>query len=194
MGPVVLTAMFTSTGGYCTVAVEAVRPSTRSMFAPAGGASSTKFPPASVSVNALPTVTVTPGIGWGTASAVSTRPVMAVVSGASTWSVKAAVRQFLSPTIGGLEGGGWPLEKAVEDREVLVWVARVEGVAKVNQVLLWAASADPQPSVPITGLHLPRLDRLAVAIGAAESVITAAEPPTGKPKRRLPVPTVPRPC
>jgi len=90
--------MFTSTGGYCTVAVDAVRPSTRSMFAPAGGASSTKFPPASVSVKAAPSVTVTPGIGWGTASAVSTRPVMAVVSGASTSSVNAAVRVTLRPS------------------------------------------------------------------------------------------------
>ena len=111
-------------------------------------------------------------------------------------AVKAAVRQLLSPTIGGLEGIGWPLDKPVEDREVLVWVARVEGVAKVNQVLLWGPSADPLPSVPITGLQLPRLDRLAVAIGEAENVMAAVDPSTGggKPKRRLPVPAVPKAC
>jgi hypothetical protein len=111
-------------------------------------------------------------------------------------AVKAAVRQLLSPIVGGLEGTGWPLDKAVEDREVLVWAARVEGVAKVNQVLLWDSSADPVPSVPIAGLQLPRLDRLAVAIGDAENVMAEEAPAAaaGKPKRRLPVPVVPLEC
>ncbi len=108
-------------------------------------------------------------------------------------AVKTAVRQFLSPTIGGFEQRGWPLGTAVEDREVLVRAARVEGVAKVNQVLLWGASADAVPSVSIAGLQLPRLDRLAVAIGEADNVM-AGEPPAAKPKRRLPVPVVPREC
>jgi hypothetical protein len=110
-------------------------------------------------------------------------------------AVKAAVRQLLSPIFGGLEAKGWPLEKAVDDREVLVSAARVEGVAKVNQVLLWGASADPVPNVPITGLELPRLDRLGVSIGDAENVMADVSPaPAGGPKRRLPVPTVPREC
>jgi predicted phage baseplate assembly protein len=109
-------------------------------------------------------------------------------------AVKAAVRLLLSPIFGGLEGTGWPLEKAVDDREVLVAVARVEGVAKVNQVLLWGSSADPVASVSITGLQLPRLERLGVAIGEAENLTAAPEAPAGKPKRRLPVPTVPREC
>src|SRR5712691_6740683 len=90
--------MFTSTGGYWTMGVDAVRPSTRSMLAPEGGERSTKLPPASVSVNAEPSVTVTFGIGWGTASAVSTRPVMAGVSGARTLSVNAAVRVRVRPS------------------------------------------------------------------------------------------------
>jgi predicted phage baseplate assembly protein len=108
--------------------------------------------------------------------------------------VKAQVRVLLSPLVGGPERTGWPLEKAVDDREVLVAVARVEGIAKVNQVLLWGSSADPVPSVGITGLQLPRLERLAVAIGEAENLTAAPEAPAGKPKRRLPVPTVPSEC
>jgi predicted phage baseplate assembly protein len=108
-------------------------------------------------------------------------------------AVKAAVRLLLSPIFGGLEGTGWPLEKAVDDREVLVVVARVQGVAKVNEVLLWGASADSVTSVPITGLQLPRLDRLGVGIGQAENLTAAPEAPA-KPKRRLPVPTAPQEC
>ena len=113
-------------------------------------------------------------------------------------AVKARVRQFLSPVIGGVDGAGWSLDKAVEDRELLVWAARVEGVAKVNQVLLWGASVDAVPSVPIAGLQLPRLDRLAVSIGDADDLVaagaSAGPAPSGKPKRRLPVPVVPREC
>jgi hypothetical protein len=109
-------------------------------------------------------------------------------------AVKNAIRAFLSPLPTALERRGWPLDKAVEDRELLVAAARVDGVAKVNQVLLWGASADSVLTVPISGRQLPRLDRIAVAIGEAENVMAGAEPPGTKPKRRLPVPVVPREC
>jgi hypothetical protein len=109
-------------------------------------------------------------------------------------AVKARIRQFLSPLPSGQDFPGWPLEKAVEDREVLVAAAKVDGVAKVNQVLLWGAAADPVLTIPITGRQLPRLDRLAVAIGEAENIMAAEEPGAAKPKRRLPVPVVPREC
>ncbi len=78
VGPLEATSMFTSTAGYWTTGVDAVRPSTRSMFAPAGGASRTKFPAASVSVN--------------------TRPVTAGVLGASTWSMNPAARVVVWPS------------------------------------------------------------------------------------------------
>src|SRR5215467_14195237 len=39
VGPLVATDTLTSTGGYCAAGVDAVRPSTSSMLAPAGGAS-----------------------------------------------------------------------------------------------------------------------------------------------------------
>jgi predicted phage baseplate assembly protein len=110
-------------------------------------------------------------------------------------AVKARIRQFLSPLPSTPEFPGWPLEKAVEDRELLVAAARVDGVAKVNQVLLWGASPDPVLAIPITGRQLPRLDRIAVSIGEADNIMAAQEPGGGaKPKRRLPVPVVPREC
>ena len=113
-------------------------------------------------------------------------------------AVKRAIRQFLSPLGGGPDRVGWPRDKDVEDRELLVVAARVDGVAKVNQVLLWGTSTDPVATVPIAGLKLPRLDRLAVAIGDADDVVTpesAADQAAGiRPKRRLPVPVVPKAC
>src|SRR5712691_1443020 len=56
-----LEAMFTwvSTIGNWALGVEAVWPSTKSMLGPEGGARRTKLPPASVSVKAEPSVTVT---------------------------------------------------------------------------------------------------------------------------------------
>ena len=119
-------------------------------------------------------------------------------------AVKSAVGSFLSPLQGGLEERGWPLGKAVEDREVLVRAARVDGVAKVRQVLLWPELGDSRPSVELTGLQLPRLNRLSVTVGDADDLRSLEETSgtgggstgTGgtKPKRRLPVPTVPRQC
>jgi len=110
-------------------------------------------------------------------------------------AVKSAVRQFLSPLAGGADNTGWPRDKNVEDRELLVVAARVDGVAKVNQVLLWGPSSDPLTTVPIAGLQLPRLDRLGVANGDAADVVTSDTADTGsggKPKRRLAMPVIPK--
>ena len=91
LGPVAATVRFTSTIGNWASVVDAVRPSTKSMFGPVGGARSTKLPPPSVSAKALPSATLTPGIGCGIDSAVMMRPVTASVSAGSTSSVTAAV-------------------------------------------------------------------------------------------------------
>ena len=98
VGPEALTVTLTSTIGNCAPGVEAVRPSMKSMFWPAGGARRTKLPPASLRTKAEPSVTVTPGMGCGTASAVSTRPVTAGVSGASTSRVNVEVRVTVRPS------------------------------------------------------------------------------------------------
>jgi hypothetical protein len=107
-------------------------------------------------------------------------------------AVKQAVRNFLSPMVGGIEGLGWPLERNVEDREVLVAVARVDGVAEVRQVLLWSGTAGPLTNIQIQNLELPRLDLLGVAIGDPEDLHAAPPPPPAK--RSVPIPVLPKEC
>src|SRR3989442_1444410 len=85
--------------GNCAFGTEAVRPSTKSMLGPVGGACRMKLPPASVSTNALPRATLTPGIGCGMDSAVMMRPVTAGVVGGRTSSVTGAVRVIVRPSI-----------------------------------------------------------------------------------------------
>lgn len=125
--------------------------------------------------------------------------------------VKAALRRFLSPLVGGhpvqasaFEAPaprGWPLETAVEDRELWAQVARVTGVASVRAVRMWDAAGAEIRSLPLSGLRLPRLDHVSVRAGDAEDltdVVTGAAggPGTGtgaRPRRR-PVPVIPRSC
>jgi len=110
-------------------------------------------------------------------------------------NVATAVRTFLSPIIGGVEGHGWPLGKSVDKSELLVQVARVDGVERVRGISLWSVdNAAPADSVAMTGLDLPRLDRIDVALGDPIDLQTAAEPPRERPTRRLPVPIIPQSC
>jgi baseplate J-like protein len=109
-------------------------------------------------------------------------------------AVAEALRLFLSPTVGGVDHAGWPLEKAVETTELLVQAARVDGVLKVRGVSLWTEdSAGPVSSAAMVGLQLPRLDRITVGIGDPLD-LRAAVPVSAPRKRRLPVPIIPRPC
>lgn len=110
--------------------------------------------------------------------------------------VKQAIREFLSPLRGGAEQTGWPLEKVVEDRELLARAARVNGVAKIRDVLLWSGSATSTTTVELRGLELPRLERLSVRVGAPEDLsaelsVVAPPPPVMK---RVPVPVLPATC
>ncbi|HEU0055574.1 MAG TPA: putative baseplate assembly protein, partial [Longimicrobium sp.] len=107
-------------------------------------------------------------------------------------AVKAQLKAFLSPLAGGQEGTGWPLDKPVEDRELWAQVARVQGVASVRGVRMWDAGGAETATLPIRGLQLPRLDRLAVRAGDPEDV--TATTPTGAAGRRRPVPVVPKSC
>ncbi len=112
-------------------------------------------------------------------------------------AIKAALRDFLSPTTGGQDGAGWPLDKAVEDRELWARAARVAGVASVRDVRMWDASATEIQTLPISGLQLPRLDRVSASFGDAEDLTAgapAATDSTGKPVKRKPVPTLPPSC
>lgn len=128
--------------------------------------------------------------------------------------IKAALRRFLSPLTGGhpvqlspFEAAaprGWPLETAVEDRELWAQVARVTGVASVRALRMWDATGAEIRTLPISGLKLPRLDNVSVRTGDAEDltdVITGGTPGGGTgtgggttPKKRRPVPVVPKSC
>jgi hypothetical protein len=123
--------------------------------------------------------------------------------------VKAALRRFLSPTVGGHPvrsspfeepaPRGWMLEAAVEDRELWAQVARVPGVSSVRGVRMWDASGAEIERLAVSGLQLPRLDQVSVRTGDPEDlkdVVTGTAPPAagGAAKKRRPVPVVPRSC
>jgi len=113
-------------------------------------------------------------------------------------AVRAAVRRFLSPLLGGFEKRGWPLGKSVEAAEVSAAATRVDGVAKVTGLFLGDETGGAVPTVPLTGLKLPRLMGLAVEAGDPAPLEQvrgeAAEPaPTGG-LPVVPVPVVPEEC
>lgn len=80
-------------------------------------------------------------------------------------NVKKALRDFLSPLTGGFEGDGWPLQKSVDRLELWAVASRVEGIAKVKDLLLTDARATPLERVTMTGLALPRLIGISVQAG-----------------------------
>ncbi len=111
--------------------------------------------------------------------------------------VKEAVRKFLSPLTGGREEKGWPLEKAVEALEIWAVATRVEGVSKVNGVLLAKGTQEQKDRIEMDGLKLPRLVGLSVQPGDPQPLEDLrgdlpGEPPTGVTK--VPVPVVPDVC
>jgi hypothetical protein len=111
-------------------------------------------------------------------------------------AVKAAIRQFLSPTRGGFEEKGWPLEKPVEASELMARAVRENGVAKVRGILLFDGGGARQTQIPISDLELPYLQRISVSAGAPEELSTTIpgppEPPAGK--KRVAVPILPEEC
>jgi len=113
-------------------------------------------------------------------------------------AVADAIRTFLSPVSGGVEKHGWPLAKSVDTSELLVQVARVDGIENVRDVKLWSERSPTTPvdSVEMSGLELPRLDRIDAAVGDPIDLPTApgVPAPGERPKKRLPVPIVPRSC
>jgi hypothetical protein len=112
-------------------------------------------------------------------------------------AITAALKTFLSPLEGGQEETGWPLDKPVEDRELWARVARVDGVASVRGVRVFDDADAEVATLLISGLELPRLDRVAVRTGDPEDLSVGATPTpstTGATGRRVPVPVVPASC
>lgn len=96
-------------------------------------------------------------------------------------NVKKEIRDFLSPIKGGFEGKGWPLKKVVEAMEVLTVATRVNGVSKVNKVLLMDENGSKTESIQMKELQLPRLMRPAVKQGEPQELEELQGlPPTGR--------------
>jgi hypothetical protein len=112
-------------------------------------------------------------------------------------AVKRRIREFLAPVRA--EGGGWPLRRPLLRLELMAEASRVEGVALVNELFLAAGDGAAISSVPITGIELPRLDGIEVAVGAdplplAQLRGAAAAGPASTGKRTVPVPAIPAEC
>ncbi len=110
-------------------------------------------------------------------------------------AVKAEIRRFLSPSTGGPDEQGWPLEKSVEDREVWAAATRVRDVAAVRNLWMWDAAGQRIDRLALAGLELPRLDRIVVSLGDPEDLAVTVEMAAGRPPaKRLPVPVLPVEC
>ena len=96
---------------------------------------------------------------------------------------------------------GWPLRKAVTDRELMAVASRVSGVLLVNNVLLAEGVGAAVPQVPMTALMLPRVAGISVTLGdpldldGLRGQATATTGGTGgATKRIVPVPVIPEEC
>jgi len=111
--------------------------------------------------------------------------------------VEIEIRRFLSPLVGGFEGGGWRLGKTVEAAEIQAVVTRVAGVAKATALLLGDQTGTAVQQIAFSGLHLPRLAGVSVTTGEAVSLDELRGEPgaegDGAPLR-LPVPVIPEDC
>jgi hypothetical protein len=105
-----------------------------------------------------------------------------VVEGVGIAQVREAVRgallQFLAPLADKSSQGagaqpqqqGWPLRKAVNDRELLAVASRVSGVLSVNDVLVAEGSLPAATQVTMRGLELPRVMGISVTVGEPASL------------------------
>jgi hypothetical protein len=118
-------------------------------------------------------------------------------------AVKTAIQKFLSSLEGGFEGIGWPLDKAVEKYELWAKATQVEGVSKVNNVLLAKDKGAEEELVEMNGLQLPRILGLSIQSGEPKTLEQlradsgSPEPGEGadiQPEEIFPVPVVPSEC
>jgi len=93
---------------------------------------------------------------------------------------------------------GWPLRKAVSDRELMAVASRVPGVQLVTDVIIAEGGATPASPIAMSGLELPRVAGISVNIGEpididqlrGQAVATGAVPGP----RLVPVPVIPEEC
>jgi hypothetical protein len=94
---------------------------------------------------------------------------------------------------------GWPLCKPVTARELLAVASRVSGVLLVNDV--WIAEGDKPKAdqISISGLELPRILGITVAVGDPMDIDqlrgqTTAAPVDATTPQIVPVPVIPEEC
>ena len=119
-------------------------------------------------------------------------------------AVQRAVRQFLSPlppladspTLIFSHQSGWPLRKAVVDREVLSVVSRVPGVLSVRNVLLAGQGVGASTQIPLIGLQLPKIEQVSAMIGDPIDIdrLRGLGPVASSRIKRLPVPVIAEEC
>lgn len=117
-------------------------------------------------------------------------------------AVRSEIRTFLSPLEGGFEGEGWPLQRAVDHRELMTVAARVSGVATV-EIQLANAAGETRDEIPMNGVELPRLRGLSAESGLPtpmDELYAQTGPPPEEvdeqrePPSEVPVPVVPEEC
>ena len=91
---------------------------------------------------------------------------------------------------------GWPLRKAVVDLELLAVASRVPGVLLVNRVLLAESTGGATSRIPMTGLELPRVLGISVAVGDPVDIdeLRRGQRADAPPRGLVPVPIVPEEC
>ena len=92
---------------------------------------------------------------------------------------------------------GWPLRKAVTDRELLAVASRVEGVLLINDVKVAEGTKPSVPQITMSGLELPRVAGISVIVGDPldlDQLRGQTTPTIPGPTRIVPVPVVPEEC
>ncbi len=105
--------------------------------------------------------------------------------------VRARLEEYLSALPpGGPDAEGWPLSRRLMKKDLEATVTRVPGVEYVQSMQMGVGSAADIDFRDLTGLQLPRLARLGVREGEAESLasLLGETTPDGPPLEVLPVP------
>jgi hypothetical protein len=122
--------------------------------------------------------------------------------------VQAALREYLSPLLGGPQtstddeaaphGTGWPLGMEVRSRDLEAVAVRVPGVRYVNDVrlgVLDGTTVQPTENRRMEGIQLPWLAAISVREGDPEEVSAlVGQTPDETQGTRVHVPVVPRTC
>ncbi|MEI2692762.1 MAG: putative baseplate assembly protein [Anaerolineae bacterium] len=105
--------------------------------------------------------------------------------------VRTRLEEYLSALPpGGPDGDGWPLSRRLMTKDLEATATRVAGVEFVQSIQMGVGSAAPIEARDLTGLQLPRLARLGVREGEAESLasLLGETTPGGPPVEVLPAP------